>query len=138
MVRLDRPSLPDYFFTGERTAIRTSSLRFKNSEPPRTFSNYSLTEIARYRASFHMRSEWFDCTEPSPPTALPGIQGVQGARGPRSMRFKHIEPHRTFSNRCISHPAHLVAPEELSFEEVRYSRTTPTSSERRLYTVLSL
>ena len=138
MVRLDRPSLTAYIFTGERSAIRTSSMRFKHIEPHRTFSTYFLTEIARSRDAFHMSSAWFDCTEPSPPTSLPGLQGVQGARGTRSMRFKHIEPHRTFSNRCISHPAHLVSPEEMSFEEVRYSRTTPTSRERRLYTLLAL
>ena len=44
MVRLDR-TFSDYSFTG---AICTSSMRFKHIEPHRTFSNYILTEIARY------------------------------------------------------------------------------------------
>ena len=45
----------------------------------RTFSNFILTEIARYIDFFHMSSGWFNCTEPSPTTSLQGIQGVQGA-----------------------------------------------------------
>ena len=61
---------------------------------------YILTEIARCIDFFHMSSGWFDCTEPSPTTSLQGIQGVQGAICTGSGRFKHIEPHRTFSN-CI-------------------------------------
>ena len=47
-----------------------------------------------------MSSGLFDCTEPSLTTALQGRKGVQGAISTSSMRFKHIEPHRTFSN-CI-------------------------------------
>ena len=97
MVRLDR-TFSDYLFTGDRSAICSSSMRFKHIEPHRTFSNYILTEIARYRDFFHTSSEWFDCTEPSPPTALQGIQGVQGAICTGSGRLKHIEPHRTFSS----------------------------------------
>ena len=73
-------------------------MRFKHIEPQRTFSNYILTEIARYLDFFHMSSGWFDWTEPSPTTSLQGRQGVQGARCTSSGRFKHIEPHRTFSN----------------------------------------
>ena len=39
---------------------------------------------------------WFvDCIEPSLSTSLQGKQGVQGAS---SGWFKHIEPHRTYSN----------------------------------------
>ena len=39
---------------------------FKHTKPLRTFSNYILTEIARYIEFFYTSSEWFDCTEPSP------------------------------------------------------------------------
>ena len=64
---------------GVQGAICTSWMRFKHSEPHRTLSNCILTEIARYRDFFHVSSEWFDCTKPSPTTSLKGIQGVQGA-----------------------------------------------------------
>ena len=47
-----------------------------------------------------MSSGWFDWTEPSLTTSLQGIEGRQGAKCTSWMRFKHIEPHRTFSN-CI-------------------------------------
>ena len=83
---------------GVQGAICTSSGRFKHIEPHRTFSSYILTEIARYLAFFYTSSGWFDWTEPSPTTSLQGIQGVQGAICTGSGRFKHIEPHRTFSN----------------------------------------
>ena len=79
-------------------AICTSSMRFKHIEPHRTFSNYSLTEIARCIDFFHLTSGWFDWTEPSVTTSLQGIEGVQGAICTSWRRFKHIEPHRTFSN----------------------------------------
>ena len=85
---------------GLQGAICTSSMRFKHSALHRTFSNYILTEIARYRDFLHTSSGWFDCTEPSQTTSLQGIQGVQGALCTGSGRFKHIEPHRTLSN-CI-------------------------------------
>ena len=79
-----------------------------------------------------MRSGWFDCTEPSQSTALQGKQGVQGAyalvmvygflvflsyefgvvRLYRTFSiyilagmagwFKHIEPHRTYTNHTIT------------------------------------
>ena len=57
---------------GDTGAICTSSGRFKHIEPHRTFSNYILTEIARYIEFFHMSSGWFDCTEPSPTTISSG------------------------------------------------------------------
>ena len=38
-----------------------------------TFSDYILTEIARYIEFFYTSSGWFDCTEPSPTTFLQGI-----------------------------------------------------------------
>ena len=72
-------------------------MRFKHIEPHRTLSNYILTEIARYREFFYTSSGWFDWTEPSLPASL---QGIEGAICTSWMRFKHIEPHRTFSN-CI-------------------------------------
>ena len=83
---------------GVQGAICTGSGRFKHIEPHRTFSNYILTEIARYIEFFYTSSGWFDWTKPSLTTSLQGIQGVQGAICTSWMRFKHIEPHRTFSN----------------------------------------
>ena len=35
---------------------------FKRIEPPRTFSNHIIAEIARCVEFFHMSSGWFDCT----------------------------------------------------------------------------
>ena len=83
-------------------------MRFKHSEPQRTFSNFILTEIARYIDFFHTSSGWFDCTEPSPTTSLQGIQGVQGAICTGSGRFKHIKPHRTFSNYIFTEIARYI------------------------------
>ena len=51
--------------------------RFKQIEPRRTFSNYILTEIARYIDFFHMSLGWFDWTEPSLTASLQGIEGVR-------------------------------------------------------------
>ena len=78
----------------------TTSLQgwFKHTEPLRTFLNYILTEIARYIEFFYMSSWWFDWTEPSLTTSLQRIEGVQRATCTSLMRFRHIEPHRTFSN----------------------------------------
>ena len=93
---------------GVQGALCTSWMRFKHIEPHRTFSNYTLTEIARYLDFFHMSSGWFDCTEPSPTTSLQGIQGVQGAISTGSGRFKHLEPHRTFSNYIFTEIARYI------------------------------
>ena len=57
----------------------TSSRWFKHIEPPRTFSNHIITEIARCVEFCHMSSGRFDCTELSLSTSLQGKQGVQGA-----------------------------------------------------------
>ena len=83
-------------------AISTSSKRFKHIEPDRTVSNYILTDIARYIDFFQTSSGWFNWTKPSLTTSLRGRQGVQGARCTSSMRFKHSEPHRTFSNYILT------------------------------------
>ena len=127
MVQLDRPSLTDYIFTGESSTIRTSSMRFKHIEPHRTFSNDFLTELARSRDSFHKRSEWFDCTEPSPPTSLPGIQGVQGARGTRSI-FLHVfgvvRLDGTFSNGISSRDTRCAGCNMHQAGEVQVPRTS--------------
>ena len=48
----------------------TSSGWFKCIEPPRTFSNHIIAEIARCVEFFHMSSGWFDCTDPSLTTCL--------------------------------------------------------------------
>ena len=99
VVRLDR-TFSDYSFTAARSAKCTSSMRFKHIEPHRTFSNYILAERGRYLDFFYMSSALFDWTEPSLTASLQGIEGMQGAKCTSWMRFKHIEPHRTFSN-CI-------------------------------------
>ena len=93
---------------GVQGAICTGSGRFKHIEPYRTFSNFILTEKARYIEYFHTSSGWFDCTEPSPTTSLQGIQGVQGALCTGSGRFKHIETHRTFSNYILTEIARYI------------------------------
>ena len=70
-------------------AICTGSGRFKQIEPHRTFSNYILTDIARYIEFFYTSSGWFDWTKPSLTTSLQGIQGVQGAICTGSGRAAH-------------------------------------------------
>ena len=107
MVRLDR-TFSDYSYTGERSAICTSSMRFKHIEPHRTFSNCILTELARYLDFFYTGSGWFDWPEPSLTTSLQGIEGVQGAICTSWMRFKHSEPHRTFSNCSLTERAMYI------------------------------
>ena len=57
-----------YIVVGETRCagcLCTGSGWFKHTEPLRTFSNYILTEIARYIEFFYMSSGWFDWTEPS-------------------------------------------------------------------------
>ena len=93
---------------GMQGAKCTSWMRFKHIESHRTFSNCSLTEIARYIDFFHLSLGWFDCTEPSPTTSLQGIQGVQGALCTGSGRFKHIEPRQTFSNYILTEIARYI------------------------------
>ena len=79
-----------------RTTMRSGW--FKHIEPDRTYSNHNITEIARCGEVCHIRSGWFDCTEPSLSTSLQGKQGVQGAyaivRG-GSSTLNLIEPTRT-------------------------------------------
>ena len=67
-----------------------------------TQRTYSLTELARYIDVFYTSSGWFDWTEPTLTTALQEIEGVQSARCTSSMRFRHSEPHRTFSNYILT------------------------------------
>ena len=50
----------------------------QQSEPPRTFSNFIIAEVARCVEFFHMSWGWFDYTELSLTTALQGKQSVQG------------------------------------------------------------
>ena len=57
---------------GVQGAICTGSGRFKHIEPHRTFSNYILTEIARYIEFFYTSSGWFDWTKPSLTTIFTG------------------------------------------------------------------
>ena len=72
-----------YIFTEETLCAGCSYTRsgwFKRVEPPRTFSNHRTTELAGRVEVFLRSLGWFDCTEPSLATSLPGKQGVQGAR----------------------------------------------------------
>ena len=86
----------------------TSSGWFKHIEPRRTFSNHIITEIARCVEFCHMSSGWFDCTEPSLSTSLQGKQRYAGCLCTSSGWFKHIEPHRTFSNHIMTEIARCV------------------------------
>ena len=73
VVRLYR-TFSIYIIAGEtRCAGCSSSGWFKHIEPHRTYSNHNITEIARCGEVCHMRSGWFDCTEPSLSTALQGF-----------------------------------------------------------------
>ena len=132
VVRLYR-TLSLYSVTGETrcaVCLGTRARWFKRSEPPRTFSNHLIAELARCVAFFHMRAVCFDCTEPSMPTSLPGKQGVQHVEPPRTSSnfivaelarqgacssgwFKHSEPHRSTRHTLPS----------LLFEKVRGGST---------------
>ena len=82
-----------YIVAGETRCagcLCTSSGWFKHIEPPRTFSNHIITEIAR-------SSGWFDCTEPSLSTSLQGEQGVQGAYALVRVGSNLVEPSQTTS-----------------------------------------
>ena len=112
--RSDRGSTPSpstslQGIEGVQGARGTGSGRFKHREPHRTLANCILTELERYREIFYTSSGWFDCTEPSLTTALQGLEGVQGERCTSSKRFKHIEPHRTFSNYILTELARCIA-----------------------------
>ena len=106
VVRLYR-TFSNCIFTGETRCAgclcTTSSGWFKHIEPPRTFSNHIIAEIARCIEFFRMSSGLFDCTEPSLTSSLQEKQGVQGAyaqvRG-GSSTSNLLEPSRTtFSQR---------------------------------------
>ena len=96
VVRLCR-TFSIYIFAGFAGCFCTSSGWFKRIEPPRTFSNHIIAEIARCVEFFHMSSGWFDC---SLSTFLQGKQGLQGAyalvRG-GSRASNLLEPSRTTS-----------------------------------------
>ena len=113
---------------GVQGALCTSWMRFKHIEPHRTLSNCILTEIARYIDFFHTSSEWFVCTKPSPTTALQGLQGVQGAKCTSSGRFKHIEPHRTFSSYILTEIARYLAFFYTSSGWFDWTEPSPTTS----------
>ena len=90
-----------YLGTGETRSAGCfckSSGWFKHSEPPRTYANHNITELARCGEVCHRRSGWFDCTERSLATSLQGKQGVQGVaalvRG-GSSTANLLEPTRT-------------------------------------------
>ena len=115
-----------FIFTGETRCagcLCTSSGWFKRIEPPRTFSNHIIAEIARCVEFFHMSSGWFDCTEHSLTSSLQGKEGVQGTS---SGWFKCIEPPRTFSNHIIAKIARCVEFFHMSsgcFDSTELSRT---------------
>ena len=91
-------------------------------EPPRTFSNHIMTEIAGRVQFIHMSSGWFDCTEPSLTTSLQGKQGLHGAYA----LVWVVQAHRTSSNLLEPHhrrdsKVSRVLPHE--FRVVRLYRT---------------
>ena len=105
--------LEAYIFTGVRGARGTSWRRFKHSEPQRTFSNDTLTELARYLAFFRKRSGWFDCTEPSPPNppkdqrTTSNLLRPQDVRGTQvcsvlSPEVRVVRPYRTSSSYSVT------------------------------------
>ena len=93
----------NYSFTEEARCtgcLCTSSGWFKHVEPPRTFSNHIIAEMARGVEFQHMCSGWFGSTELSLTTSLYGKQGVQGAFAlgrRRSTTSNLLEPSRTTS-----------------------------------------
>ena len=96
MVRLDQTFSDDSSSGATRCAGCIMHL-FGEVQAPRTSSHYLFTEIARYKEFFYTSSGWIDWTKPSLTTSLQGLQGVQGASCTSWRRFKHIEPHHTFS-----------------------------------------
>ena len=83
MVQRDRTFSDDIFTGARRRAGYAMHLR--------TFSNYSLIEIARYIDFFYTRSGWFDSTEPFRTTYS------QGCMVPMHL-FRVVQPQRTSSN----------------------------------------
>ena len=99
VVRLYR-TFSNYIFTGCAVCFCTSSRWFKHVEPPRTFSNHIIAEMARCVEFFHMSSGWFGSTELSLTTSLQWKQGVQGAYALvrcGSSTSNLLEPSRTTS-----------------------------------------
>ena len=130
MVRLYR-TFYIYIVIGETRCagcLCTSSGWFKHTEPLRTFLNYILTEIARYIEFYYTSSGWFDWTEPSLTTSLQRIEGVQGAICTSLMRFKHIEPHRTFSNYILTEISRYIEFFYTSSEWFDCTEPSPTTS----------
>ena len=78
----------------------TSSGWFNRIEPPRTFSNLIISEIARCVDVVYMSSVWFDCTEPN--FIFTGEAKCAGCFCSSSGWFKLIEHSRTFSNHMIT------------------------------------
>ena len=81
MVRLYQ-TFSNYIFTGEARCagcLCTSSGWFKHVEPPRTFSNHIIAEMAKCVEFFHMSAGRVESTELSLTTSLQGNQGMQGA-----------------------------------------------------------
>ena len=96
MVRLNR-TFSIYIVVGETRCagcLCTSSGWFKHIEPPGTFPNHIIIEIARFVEFCHMSSGWFDRTEPSLSTSLHGKQGIQGVMH----LFGVVPAHQTSSN----------------------------------------
>ena len=129
MVRL-HGTFSTYIYTGETSfagCLCTCSRWFKSIEPPRTFSNHIMTEIAGRVEFIHMSSGWFDCTEPSLTTSLQGKQSVQGARAlvrGGSSASNLLEPH----HRRDSKVCRVLFRTRCGLQS--YSRTTPNSCHR--------
>ena len=125
MVRLYR-TFSNYIVTGETRCaggLCPSSGWFKHSEPPRTFSNHFLTEIARCGELCHMSSGrcsnhfiteiarcveffyrssgWLDYTAPSLATSLQGKQEVQHSEPTRIPTISNFVAERARCEVCL-------------------------------------
>ena len=105
MVRLDR-TFSNYISSGDTRCAGCNMHQFGEVQPQRTSSN--LLERHPYRASkvcrlplhefgvVRLNRTFSDCS-------FTGDRRSEGALSTSWMRFKHIEPHQTFSNYILKH-----------------------------------
>ena len=91
----------------ERGGSRTANL----IEPHRTYTNHTITEIARCVGCLCTRSGWFKHSEPQRSYTIHTITELARCVGcfcTRAGWFKHIEPHRTYTLLTITELARCV------------------------------
>ena len=84
---------------------------FNHSEPKRTYTNHTSTEIARCVGCFCTRSGWYKHSEPQRTyTSLTSTELARcvGCLCTSSGWFKHSEPPRTYTNPTITERARCV------------------------------